>query len=124
MAPAQPLADINRQAFPGKQIEDGQGAHTPAVGELIGHEVHAPDLITRRRRSSLLTMHGGRVSPRALPPQRQPLLGVEAIASLFADLPAFPLEEDRSRRYPKRTRVCASSRIRWRSAVNGSRQLS
>ena len=45
-------------------------------------------------RPPLLAMHGRRVAPRALPAQRQAFLGIHAIKALFADLPAFALQED------------------------------
>jgi hypothetical protein len=35
------LANINGQAFTGKQIEDRQRAESPAIGQLIRDEVHA-----------------------------------------------------------------------------------
>jgi len=61
---------------------------------LIRDKVHAPDVIARGSRSSLLAMHRGRVAPRPLPSQRQPLLDIEAIAALLAQRPAFAPQQD------------------------------
>src|SRR5918992_47058 len=76
IAATEALARVDRQALTREEIEDRQRAEPSAVGELIGDEVHGPDVIAYRCRSPLLAMHGGRVAPRALPSQRQSLLGV------------------------------------------------
>ena len=95
---AQALAHVDRQALAREEIEHGEGTEPPPVGELIGHEVHTPDVIPCGRGSSLLTVHGRGVAPWALPPERQSLLGVEAITALLAEFPAFRRNSTRSRR--------------------------
>ena len=47
------MASIDRKAFTREQIEHGQCAEPPPIRELIGHEVHTPDVIANGRRSSL-----------------------------------------------------------------------
>jgi hypothetical protein len=66
--PAESLPDIDRQAFAGEQVEDRERAESSAVRQFVRDEVHAPDVIAIGRRSPLLAMHRGRVSPRALAP--------------------------------------------------------
>jgi hypothetical protein len=88
------VPDVNGQALAGKQIEDGQAAESSPIRQLIRDKVHAPDVIARGGRSSLLAMHRGRVAPWALPAQRQPLLDIEAIAALLAKRPAFAPQQD------------------------------
>ena len=74
-------------------MEDREGAESSAIGELIGDEVHRPDVIARRCRPALLAMHGGGVSPWPFPSQRQALLGVQAIAPFLAELPALASQQ-------------------------------
>jgi hypothetical protein len=45
MVTLQALTELDRQAFLGEDIHDRQRPKTPAVNELIGHEIHAPGLI-------------------------------------------------------------------------------
>jgi hypothetical protein len=64
-------------------------AKAAAIGHLVDDKVHAPNIVARRRRPSLLAMHRGRMAPRSFPPQGQSFLGVHAIEALFADVPAL-----------------------------------
>jgi hypothetical protein len=91
--PAQALADRDRQALSREEIDHGQRSEPPAIRELVGDKIHAPDVVARRRRSSLLAMHGRHVAPRTLPPQGRAFLGIDPIKALFADDPALTLQE-------------------------------
>jgi hypothetical protein len=64
------LADVDGQALAREEVEHGQRTEPPPIGELIGDEVHAPDVIPRGRWSSLLAVDGRRMAPRALPAER------------------------------------------------------
>ena len=90
---AEALTDVDRQAFPREEIDDGERSESPTIRQLVGHEVHAPDVVPRGRGSSLLAMHGRHVSPRPFAPQSQAFLGVHAIDARFADRPAFALQQ-------------------------------
>lgn len=89
----QTLADVDGQAFPREEIEHVEGAEASAVRQLIGDEVHAPDVITRRRWPPLLAMNRRHMAPRMLSPKYQALLHVQAIASLLSESPAFAPQE-------------------------------
>ena len=52
-------------------------------------------------RTPLFAMHGRRVAPRAFPSQRQAFLGIHPIKALFADLPAFSVEQDQQPAIPE-----------------------
>jgi hypothetical protein len=68
---------VDRQAFAvNRSITSARGIVAP-VGELVGDEVHAPDLVAGDRGPELLAMHRCRLSPRALPPEREAFLGVQ-----------------------------------------------
>jgi hypothetical protein len=54
MATGQAVPDVDSQAPAGEQIEHGQAAEASPIRQLIGNEVHAPDVIAGGRRSSLL----------------------------------------------------------------------
>ena len=95
------LTGVDGQAFARQQIEDCQRSEASPICELVGDEVHRPDVIPRGRWASLLTMHCGRVSPRPLPPQRESLLGVEAIAPLLAEVPALAPQEHQQPAIPE-----------------------
>jgi predicted transcriptional regulator len=98
---AQAATDVDRQAFAREEIDDGQRTKAPTIGQLIGDEVHAPDVVAGRRGSSLLPVHRRRVAPRTFPPEGQAFLGVHPIKALFSDLPAFPEEQDPQPAVPK-----------------------
>ena len=91
--PAQALADLDRQALSSKEIDHGQRPKPPAIGELVGDEIHTPDVVARRRRPSLLAMHRRHVAPGTLSPKGQAFLGIHAIKALFADDPALALQQ-------------------------------
>src|SRR5262249_36939126 len=91
---AQALPHVDRQAFPREEIAHGQRAKPSAIRELVGPKVHAPDVIPSRGGSSRLAGRRRRVSPRTLPPKRQSLPGVEAIAAFLPERPAFAPEQD------------------------------
>ena len=79
IAPERAIAAIatRRCQSPGTtrgRIAHPRRAEPSAVGELIGDEVRAPDVMACRRRSPLLAMHVGCVPPPTLPSQPQPLL--------------------------------------------------
>jgi hypothetical protein len=120
---AQALTDIDGQAFAREPVEHCERAEPSPIGELIGHEVHTPDVIASGRWASLLAMYRGGVSPRTLALERKPLLSLESIARFFPSYQPSRRSSTRRRRKPNRTRVCASSRMRCRNPVNGSRQL-
>ena len=65
-----------------------------SVGELVGDEIHAPDVVSSRRWPSRLAMHGGRVTPRPFPPERQSFLDVQPVNALLSDVPAFPSQQN------------------------------
>ncbi len=89
VATTEALADVDRQAFAREQIEHGQRAKAPAIRELIGHEVHAPNVVSCGRWSSLLAVDRRRMAPGSFASQRQAFLDVEPVAALLAELPAF-----------------------------------
>jgi len=64
----QTLAHRDLQAFAGVDVQDGQGTKAPPVGEFIGDEIHAPDVVAGRGRSPLFSVHRRGVSPRAFAP--------------------------------------------------------
>ena len=101
IATTETVAHVDREAFTREQIEHGQGAESSPIGELIGHKVHTPNVIASDRWSSLLAVHGGCMSPRTLPPERQSLLGVEAIAPLLPELPAFAPQQHEESTIPE-----------------------
>lgn len=86
---AQSVPDVNREALAREEIDHGQGAKPSSIRQLVGHEIHTPDVVARRRWTSLLPVDRRRVTPRAFPSQGQTLLGIEPIKALFADVPAF-----------------------------------
>ena len=98
---AQASTDVDRQAFAREEIDDRQRTKAPTIGQLIGDEVHAPDVVAGRRGSPLLPVHRRRVAPRTFPPEGQAFLGVHPITALFPDLPAFPAEQDPQPAVPK-----------------------
>src|SRR5687767_9827114 len=64
------LADVDGPALAREEVEHGQRTEPPPISQLVRDEVHAPDVILRGRWSSLLTVDGRRVAPRALPAER------------------------------------------------------
>src|SRR6267143_4306882 len=59
----EPLADIDRQALAGEEVDHRQCAEAPTIRELVGHEVHTPDLIARHCRPTSLSMDRARMPP-------------------------------------------------------------
>jgi hypothetical protein len=94
VAPAQAPPRVNRQALTREQIEYRQRAEASSIGELIGDEVHAPDVIARGRGATLLAVDRRRVAPRPLASQREAFLGVQPVHALLADVPPFALQQD------------------------------
>ncbi len=90
---AESLADIDRQAFAREHVDHCQRAEAVPVRELVRDEVHAPNVVSCRRRSPLLAVDGGDMAPRSLASQRERLLGVDAVEALLADDPAFALHQ-------------------------------
>jgi hypothetical protein len=66
--PGQAPSDGDVETLAGIQIQHGQRPEFPPVHELVGDEVHAPDVVAGGRWSSLFPMHGGRVPPRPFAP--------------------------------------------------------
>jgi len=64
----QTLAHRDLQAFACVDVQDGQGAKPPPVGEFIGDKIHAPDVVAARGRPPLFSVHGRRVPPRVFAP--------------------------------------------------------
>ena len=99
--PPSPWPIVDRQALAREEIDDRQRAEPPAIGQLVGDEIHAPDVVARRRGSSLLAVHRRRVSPRTFPSEGQAFLGIDPIKALFADVPAFAPQQDPQPAVPK-----------------------
>src|SRR5262249_6177687 len=91
--PTEPMADVDRQALAREQVDDRQRAEAVAIRELVRDEVHSPDLIAGHGRPTALAMDRGRVAPRPLPSERQAFLGVHAIETMLANIPAFPMHQ-------------------------------
>jgi hypothetical protein len=90
---AEAVSDLDRQTFPSEEIDHRQRPKPPAVGELVGDEIHTPDVVARRRQPSLLATHGRHMAPRTFPPEGQVFLGIHPIKALFADDPALTLQQ-------------------------------
>jgi hypothetical protein len=88
------LSDLNGEALAREEIDHRQRAEPTTIGQLIGDEVHAPDVVARDRWTSSLTVDRRRMTPRALPSQGQAFLRIEPIKALFTDLPAFAQQQD------------------------------
>src|SRR5215468_1346626 len=87
------LTNIDRQTLTRKQIDHRQRAEPSPIGELVGHKVHAPNLVARPGGPTPLAMDRGRMAPRSLPSEREPVLGIYAIEAVLADVPAFPVHQ-------------------------------
>ena len=85
---------MDGQAFAGMAIDHGEHAQFAPVKQVVGHKVHAPDLVDVLRLSVWLPQLGRFVAPGALVPQRQALLPVEAVDPFVVVFEAFALEQD------------------------------
>ena len=102
----QTLADFNGQAFPCVHIHYRQRPKPPAVTELSGHEIQAPDLV-RPFRPRLLPAVLRDHSPCLRPPsQSQLLLALQTINQLLAHLPTFPNQP-----HPQRAVAVSNPRV-------------
>lgn len=84
------LVNLDGQALLGEIIHDRQRPEAAADEQGIGHEVHAPALVRRRQHHALKPMRRGLAPARALAPQVEPCLPVQAVDALVVDLPALP----------------------------------
>ena len=89
----QRLAGVDGQALARIQIEHRQRPEPAPVRTLVGHEVHAPDVIARGGGTPLLPVHRCDVPPRPLPAQGEPFFRVHAVEALFTHRPAFPEQQ-------------------------------
>lgn len=94
MLTAQTGAHLYVQGFPCINIEDGEHAKFVAIGQLVHHEIHAPDMIGMGNGWPLSACHGRLASLVAPLPQLQLFQAVPAISRVDAKPSAFALEQD------------------------------
>lgn len=90
---SQALTCFDSQALPRVNIHDGQSAEASAIAELIGDEVHRPNLVRAGWLEPLLTMHD-RTPPPSWPfTQSQPFFLVQPVHQVLAYLPALVIQQ-------------------------------
>jgi hypothetical protein len=77
-----------------KVIDYRQEPETTPIEELVGHEIHRPDLVCRRRRRPGRTVAARPFAAWRLRPDRQPFFAVKAMHALAVYDPAFPSQQD------------------------------
>jgi hypothetical protein len=84
---------LDGRAFPGKIIDDRQGAEPLACNETVSHEVHRPFLIRSLRQRNNCPGTGSAFSA-PFSPQRQSFSTVNPLCPFMVNHQAFPFQQD------------------------------
>lgn len=85
---------LDRQAVACEVTHYRQESEAPPVVQLVGHEIHRPDLVDTRRRRPLRPGRNAAVPTWLVPADTKPFTLVQPRDTLSVHLPALPTEPD------------------------------
>lgn len=90
---AKALAHLDGHTFSRIHIDDGEGAKSATIYQLIGYKVQRPSVIWPRHRWPVGSDDHGFPPPWWLMTERQTFFAVEAVHEVLSHGPAFPVEQ-------------------------------